>query len=604
MHKNRTHDRPITRRGGCVQAEDKVETGSHSSFARWPYRALVLASLVAPALLFAVVTWQSYQATLSAATSEVSRTTEMVSEQARSLLTMHQLVAERVSDALRGRSWDDIASSDPLHQYLARLRDEYPEVQPIWLADASGRVRNASETLPASPVTVADRDYFQALRDKDVGTYIGRMVQAKVMKGLNFNVARRREASGGDFDGVVIVTVFQSFFVDFWQTLTQSQDAVFGLYRTDGTLLARLPPADVERTVLAADSPTMQALTSGSEGAYRAESTVDGIDRIVGLQRIPAFNVFVAHGNGRRAILDAWLRTTLAYAAFFGAAAVSLMVLSLITMRRARQETRATTEWRQTAWHLQQKEAEVFRLNKDLSQRAKELEAANKELESFAFSVSHDLRAPLRAIDGFSHALQEDYADKLDVEAQRLIRVVRDGVAKMARLIDDILAFSRAARSEMAASIIDMTGLVQATLNDLASAMAGRAIDVKVAPLPQMRGDREMMQRVWMNLLDNTIKFTGHKERALIEVGSYPEAGNTVYFVQDNGAGFDMAYVDKLFGVFQRLHGPEEFPGTGAGLAIVKRIVGRHGGRVWAEGKVGEGATLYFVLPPPEPAHV
>ena len=155
----------------------------------------------------------------------------------------------------------------------------------------------------------------------------------------------------------------------------------------------------------------------------------------------------------------------------------------------------------------------------------------------------------------------------------------------------------------MAASDIDMTGLVQATLSDLAPAMAGRNIEVKVAPLPQTRGDREMMQRVWMNLLDNAIKFTGHKENALIEVGSYPEAENTVYFVKDNGAGFDMAYVDKLFGVFQRLHTPEDFPGTGAGLAIVKRIVGRHGGRVWAEGKVGEGATFYFALPSQEPAH-
>ena len=182
------------------------------------------------------------------------------------------------------------------------------------------------------------------------------------------------------------------------------------------------------------------------------------------------------------------------------------------------------------------------------------LEAANKELESFAYSVSHDLRAPLRAIDGFSHVLQEDYADKLDAEALRLIQVIRDGVVKMARLIDDILAFSRASRREMAASDIDMTGLVQATLNDLAPAMTGRTIKVKVAPVPRTRGDREMMQRVWINLLDNAIKFTGHKENALIEVGSYPEAENTVYFVKDNGAGFDMGYVDKLFGVFQRLH--------------------------------------------------
>ena len=232
------------------------------------------------------------------------------------------------------------------------------------------------------------------------------------------------------------------------------------------------------------------------------------------------------------------------------------------------------------------------------------LNASNSELESFAYSVSHDLRAPLRAIDGYSHILQADHADRLDAEAQRLLQVVRDGVAKMARLIDDILEFSRAARREIAASVIDMGGLVRATLQLLAPAMAGRGIAVQVAPLPPTRGDREMMGRVWMNLLDNAIKFTGRRDDARIEVGSYQEAGNTVYFVKDNGAGFDMAYVDKLFGVFQRLHGPEDFPGTGAGLAIVKRIVGRHGGRAWAEGTVGAGAAFYFALPKAEPAHV
>ena len=157
-----------------------------------------------------------------------------------------------------------------------------------------------------------------------------------------------------------------------------------------------------------------------------------------------------------------------------------------------------------------------------LADANRSLNSANRELETFAYSVSHDLRAPLRAIDGYSHILQEDYGDKLDAEALRLIQAIRDGVTKMARLIDDVLAFSREARSEMSASDIDMTGLVQATLNGLAPAMTDRAIEVKVAPLPRTRGDREMMQRVWLNLLDNAIKFTGHKEHALIEVGSYP----------------------------------------------------------------------------------
>jgi light-regulated signal transduction histidine kinase (bacteriophytochrome) len=217
--------------------------------------------------------------------------------------------------------------------------------------------------------------------------------------------------------------------------------------------------------------------------------------------------------------------------------------------------------------------------------------------------VSHDLRAPLRAIDGFSFILQESYADRLDAEGRRLIQVVRDGAQKMAQLIDDVLAYAHLARRELVTSVIDMNGLVEATLVSLQPAFTGRAIEMKVAPLPDTWGDREMIQRVWLNLLDNAIKFTARNENAAIEVGAYKEAGYTIYFVKDNGVGFSMEYVDKLFGVFQRLHGSEDFPGTGAGLAIVKRIVSRLGGRVWAEGKIGEGAAFYFAVPASESAH-
>ncbi len=226
-----------------------------------------------------------------------------------------------------------------------------------------------------------------------------------------------------------------------------------------------------------------------------------------------------------------------------------------------------------------------------------QLAATNKELEGFSYSVSHDLRAPLRAIDGFSRILLEDYADKLDPEGRRVLNVVRDSTVRMSRLIDDILAFSRAARLDMKPEPVAMTALVRQTLaDDFAPVVAGRALPIDIGPLPEAHGDRAMLQRVWANLLDNAIKFTVPKPDARIEVGASAGDGETVYYVRDNGVGFDMQYVNKLFGVFQRLHGAE-FPGTGIGLAIVKRIVNRHGGRVWAEGKIGGGATFYFTLP-------
>ncbi len=271
--------------------------------------------------------------------------------------------------------------------------------------------------------------------------------------------------------------------------------------------------------------------------------------------------------------------------------------LSVVTdLTEAKRAERELERYRQ---HLEEL---VETRTADLSKANALLEAANKELEAFSYSVSHDLRAPLRAIDGFSRILLEDYADKLDAEGQRVANVVRDSAQKMNRLIDDILAFSRVGRVEMERGKIDMDALAHAVLRDLAPLTAGRKLSVEIKPLPPALGDLAMMERVWTNLLDNAIKFTGPKEPAIIEFGARTEGKEIVYYVRDNGVGFDMQYVEKLFGVFQRLHGVEEFPGTGIGLAIVKRIIARHGGRVWAEGKVNEGATFYFALPAQEKA--
>jgi PAS domain S-box-containing protein len=236
-------------------------------------------------------------------------------------------------------------------------------------------------------------------------------------------------------------------------------------------------------------------------------------------------------------------------------------------------------------------------LENRVSARTAELEDANKELESFSYSVSHDLRTPLRAIDGFSRMLLEDYAGKLDDEGKRMLHVVRDNTSRMSRLIDDILRLSRVGRSEISFAEIDMEGLVREVLDELGPLMAGRKVQINVSSLPSAVGDRTMMHQVMENLLTNAIKFSSKKEDVRIDVGASIEDHKIIYHVKDNGAGFDMQYVNKLFGVFQRLHGVDEFEGTGIGLAIVKRIITRHRGAVWAEGEVGKGAAFYFSIP-------
>jgi PAS domain S-box-containing protein len=242
-------------------------------------------------------------------------------------------------------------------------------------------------------------------------------------------------------------------------------------------------------------------------------------------------------------------------------------------------------------------EERIQSLAAELQTRASQLEIANKELESFSYSVSHDLRSPLRAIDGFSRLLGEDYEQVLDDEGKRLLSVIRQNSQRMGQLIDDLLAFSRLGRKPVSAEHFDMMGLVGEAMAEAKSAIAAHP-RVDVQDLPDVAGDRVLLRQVWVNLISNAFKYSSKRNDAEVHIGSLPaDDGATTYFVRDNGVGFDMQYYDKLFGVFQRLHRIDEFPGTGVGLAIVQRVVSRHGGKVWAESEPERGATFYFSIP-------
>lgn len=262
---------------------------------------------------------------------------------------------------------------------------------------------------------------------------------------------------------------------------------------------------------------------------------------------------------------------------------------------------RDITEHKKAEDQLRQTHDEIRRLNEGLEARVKErtalLETANANLESFSHSVSHDLRAPLRAIDGYVAMLTQGYGPALDAEGGRLLQVVRDNAQKMRRLIDDLLAFSRVGRLELRLARIDMTTLVREAWGVLAPLRQGRNIDFRLPDLPAAHGDQTAIRQVWQNLLGNALKFSRERAIAVIEVGCEDRDTEIVYFVKDNGAGFEPAYSTKMFGLFHRLHSAEEFEGTGVGLAIVKSYVEKLGGRVWAEGRPGEGATFWFSLP-------
>ena len=262
------------------------------------------------------------------------------------------------------------------------------------------------------------------------------------------------------------------------------------------------------------------------------------------------------------------------------------------SLRQARDNLHVELEQRR------HREDEIRKLNQELGKRAAELEATNKELESFAYSVSHDLRAPLRHMVGYSELLQRQASSLLDEKSQRFIRTILDSAKRMGNLIDDLLAFSRIGRAETKKSEVDLGQLVEEVVAEIGQDTKSRDIAWKIGALPVCYGDRSMLRLVVVNLVSNAVKFTRMRRPAEIEIGCVDRDKKEVeVFVRDNGAGFEMQYVNKLFGVFERLHPPEQFEGTGIGLATVQRIIHRHGGKVRGEGSVDQGATFYFSLP-------
>ncbi|GHN00806.1 hybrid sensor histidine kinase/response regulator [Cytophagales bacterium WSM2-2] len=245
---------------------------------------------------------------------------------------------------------------------------------------------------------------------------------------------------------------------------------------------------------------------------------------------------------------------------------------------------------------LENADRQIKELNLELKKNLSQLETANKELESFSYSVSHDLRAPLRTLNGYASILLEDYSANLDGEANRLLQGIQGNADKMNNLIEDLLRLSKLERQEVEKTEVDVLKLVQNIISDIGNSIQHNA-NIILNPLLPAHADRSLLAQVWVNLISNAIKYSAKKDNPRVEISSSKQNGEVVYHIKDNGAGFNMDYADKLFGVFQRLHKSAEFEGTGIGLAIVKRVVSKHGGRVWAEAKPNEGATFFFSLP-------
>jgi signal transduction histidine kinase len=313
----------------------------------------------------------------------------------------------------------------------------------------------------------------------------------------------------------------------------------------------------------------------------RANSTEETRSLIGRMDGIEAHDLAAQQAAGRAG----WTTLVSLLAAF--AIALTVFIVLFRAIHRERVARRDT----ERALHA------THELNAALEAKASQLEAINGELESFSCSVSHDLRAPLRAIDGFALMIEEDYGERLDGEGRRYLSVIREHSKRMGALIDNLLAFSRLGRLPVVTREVNVETLVREVIEEVLRASDASRPHVEVGPLPTAQGDRALLRQVWMNLVSNAVKYSSKAARPCIAVHGQRNADENLYSIRDNGVGFDMKYAKKMFGVFQRLHRADEFSGTGVGLAIVQRVVAKHGGRVWAEGKVDQGAVFSFALP-------
>ncbi len=455
-------------------------------------------------------------------------------------------------------------------QILTTARKELPYIDRITLSDAHGVVRAG---IPKDPSVIgrsfADRDWYKGV-SKEWKTYVSDVYQRAAAPPANiFAVAAPiREDDGGIVGALLLQVRLDNFFG--W---TKDVDLGSGgyLFVVDRKGRVAFHPKISPQGAIAdfSTQPTVQRALKGEHGIDTAAADAAAEARVIAYEPMqnygwaviaeqPARDAFKSRDNQLRRLLIAYV----------------LVVLLCVFV--AALATRMTIQRRR------------------IVERTAQLEAANRELTAFSYSISHDLRAPVRAVDAFAHMLEEDSASQLDAEGRRRLALIRDNSRRMGALIEDLLAFVSLNRQTLNPVRLDMETIISEVWTELG---AGAHASLKTGPLPPAHGDRALLRQVWSNLLGNALKFSGKREVPEIEISARSEPGEVVYCVRDNGAGFDMRHYDKLFGVFWRLHREDEFPGTGVGLAIVQRIVSLHGGRVWAESKVDEGAKFYFSLP-------
>jgi signal transduction histidine kinase len=501
-----------------------------------------------------------------------------------------RMVDVGVSLATRVRFRDLVAQGEWTEavKIMAGVPKDFPAIVRIFLSDPNGiQMADVPEAPGLRGQNFSYRDWYKGVT-ADWKPYVSVIYKRAAPPQINIiAVAVPIKSQAGENVGILVLQVkAESLFGWLGEVDFGPGGRLYAVDRVGTVAYHPAVPPEGE-PVSFADYPLVRRVLAGERGQGIAKDPIGNVDSLVAYEPMPKYGWGVVAEQPLEeafAIRDAQLRRVLvAYSliALVSLIAIYLGIRVLGQRRRAAEDAAAKAE-----------------LERRVAERTDELQRSNQELEGFSYSISHDLRTPLRAIDGFAAILEEDHNDALGLVGRQRLATIRKNARRMGQLIDDLLAFARLGRATMVANKVDMTALAHDVIYELrAHGIGAENAEIEVKPLPLARGDAALLRQVWMNLLSNALKFSAAAAQPRIEVGGGVVGGDCVYYVRDNGAGFDMKYYGKLFGVFQRLHGAEEYAGTGVGLAFVKRIIVRHGGDISAESAVGAGATFRFTVP-------
>jgi signal transduction histidine kinase len=547
---------------------------------RWPSRVVIVVAIVAPILLvaafnvlksyrdFTAVTLSERRMIASLAATTLHEKFERLTAIGLSLATVVQL-----RRLIQARQWDEAVD------ILRSVPEDFPFIERVFLADSSGTLMADTPALPdVRGVNFAYRDWYEGVHRTGIPYVSDAYQRAAAPQYHVIAAAIPIKTDEHRITGILVLQVRLQSLLEWMHTIELGPRGLVYLVDRRGQIAE--PDGELR------DVSTVPAVLKALRGEGGADITFDPVAqdaRVVAYAPVPGYGWGVIAEQPTRTAFAARDHELRQLGLTYGLVALASGTFAYWILRTLTERRRAASR--------------ISALNADLQRRAAELEEANKELDAFSYTVSHDLRTPLSSIEGFSQALLEDYAASLDARGQDYLQRISEATHRMADLIDALLGLAHVSRAELVWETVDVSALARATAADLQRREPTRQAEFVIADGLVVHGDARLLSIVLENLFSNAWKFTARQPQARIEFGSLPQhEGSPVFFVRDNGVGFDMAYADTLFSAFQRLHGRREYPGTGVGLATVQRIMQRHGGRIWAEGAVGQGATFYFTL--------